>query len=218
MRSSIALFVLVVMAAPAAAQTRTATRGSASEPSVSFRPFFLAAGEQFAASKTFEAAFDGKSSGPFWGGGLQVDFGGGLFVELSASRFSKSGQRAFVSNGQAFPLGIPLKATITPLEIAAGGRVRVTPRVIPYAAAGISRYAYTETSDLSAGGEDVSAGHIGFVAFGGVEVRVHPWIGIGVEAQFTRIHGILGDAGTSQAFGETDLGGTAVRVKVLVGR
>jgi len=44
------------------------------------------------------------------------------------------------------------------------------------------------------------------------------WIGLGVDVQYTRVTGLLGKAGTSQAFGEDDLGGTAARVKVLVGR
>jgi opacity protein-like surface antigen len=202
------------VAVPAAAQAR---RVVPAEPDVSFRPFFLVAGERFAAKKTFDAAF-ASTSGPFWGGGLQIDFRSGLFVEVAASRFSKTGQRVFVSNDQVFPLGIPLTAKVTPLEITVGGRFRVTPRVAPYAGGGVGRYAYSETSDFSDTSENVSINHVGFIVFGGAEVRLHPWIGVGIEAQFARVSGILGDAGISNAFGERDLGGTAVRMKVLVGR
>jgi opacity protein-like surface antigen len=123
-----------------------------------------------------------------------------------------------VSNGQVFPLGIPLKATITPFEVTAGYRFPVTPKIVPYAGAGVGRYAYTETSTFNDTGEDIDASHAGFIVVGGVEVRPHRWIGVGVDAQFTRVKGILGTAGISQELGETDLGGTAVRVRVLVGR
>ena len=43
-------------------------------------------------------------------------------------------------------------------------------------------------------------------------------LAVGVDAQYTRVTGILGATGVSQAFGESDLGGTAVRVSILVGR
>jgi hypothetical protein len=212
---AVSLAVLVT-AMPASAQVRRTAPPA--EPDVSFRPFFEAAGEQFAAKQTFDAAFSGKSSGAFWGGGLQIDFRSGIFIELAASRFSKTGERAFVSNGQVFSLGIPLRATVTPLEISAGGRFRISPRVIPYAGGGLTRYHYSETSDFSAAGDDVTADHFGAMVFGGAEIRVHRWIGVGLEAEFARVSGILGDGGISKAFGETDLGGTGFRVKVLVGR
>ena len=53
---------------------------------------------------------------------------------------------------------------------------------------------------------------------GGAEFRLHPWVRLGIDAQYTHISGILGVAGVSQAFDETNLGGTAVRVKILAGR
>lgn len=217
MRLILALPVLLAASVPVAAQTRTATTRDEA-PAVSFRPFFLAKGDQFAASKTFDAVFGSQSLSPFWGGGVQIDLRPGVFVEIEVSRFSKTGQRVFVSNGQAFPLGIPLKATVTPFEVTGGYRLRLTPRFAPYAGAGVGRYAYSETSTFNDAGEDVEASHVGFIVMGGVEVRVHRWVGIGVDAQFARVTGILGTAGISKEFGDTDLGGTALRVKVLVGR
>ena len=229
MRLTILVGLMLTAAIPATGQTRTTT-GSA-EPDYSFRPFFVAKGHRFAASQTFEAAFESRFS-PFWGGGLEVDIRPNTFVEIAASRFSKSGQRAFVSDGQAFRLGIPLKATVTPIEVTAGVRFPVTrrpprgrvatqpatPTVIPYVGGGVGWYKYTETSTFADSGENIDASHAGFVAVGGVEVRLHPWIGVAVDAQFTRVTGILGSAGISKEFGETNLGGTALRVKVLVGR
>jgi hypothetical protein len=53
---------------------------------------------------------------------------------------------------------------------------------------------------------------------GGVEFRAHRWVGVSVDVHYTQVRGILGSAGISKEFGEDNLGGTAVRVKVLVGR
>ena len=121
-------------------------------------------------------------------------------------------------NGQVFQLGIPLTARITPLEISAGYRFMASPRLIPYAGAGIARYAYTETSDFADAGENIDTTHTGYLVLGGVEVRAHRWVGVSVDVQYTQVTGILGSAGISKEFGEDNLGGTAVRVKVLVGR
>ena len=219
MRVTIAIILTFAAALPLAAQTRgPVANGPDSEPpAVSFRPFFLASAERPAAKQTFEAVF-GESLQQFWGGGVQVAFRGGLYVEVAASRFEKTGQRAFVSDGKAFQLGIPLTARITPLEFSAGYRFRASPRIIPYAGAGVARYAYVETSEFAESGENVDATHTGYLVLGGVEVRAHRWIGVSVDVQYTHVTGILGSAGISKEFGEDNLGGTAVRVKVLVGR
>src|SRR4029078_3581273 len=122
-------------------------------PAVSFRPFLLVSAVQPAAKKTFEAVL-GEMLQPFWGGGVQVALRSGFFVEVNASRFEKTGQRAFVFNGQAFPLGIPLTARITPLEFSGGYRFAVSPRIIPYGGAGVARYAYVEKADFAGTVED----------------------------------------------------------------
>ena len=219
MRLTLALVLTLATASPLAAQTRRpqARRPAVPAPAVSFRPFFLVSAEQPAANKTFEAVF-GQSLQQFWGGGVQVALRSGFYVEVEASRFKKTGQRAFVFNGQAFRLGIPLSATIMPLELSAGYRFKVSPRLLPYAGGGIARYSYTETSDFSDTGEDVDATHTGYLVLGGVEVRAHRWVGVSVDVQYTQVTGILGGAGVSKEFGESNLGGTAVRLKVLVGR
>ncbi|MEO8258687.1 MAG: outer membrane beta-barrel protein [Acidobacteriota bacterium] len=218
MRVTFALILTFAAALPLAAQTPRPLAGSNGDaPAVSFRPFFLAVAQRPAASETFDAVF-GQTWQQFWGGGVQAAFRSGLFAEVSASRFENTGQRAFVFNGQSFPLGIPLTARITPLEFSAGYRFRTSSRLIPYAAAGIGRYAYVETSDSSDSGDNVDAAHIGYLVLGGVEVRAQRWIGVSVDVQYTHVNGILGSAGISQELGEDNLGGPAVRVKLLVGR
>jgi hypothetical protein len=216
----LACLVAVLVSAPLAAQTpRAAVPFASQTPALSLRPFFVATGQDFAAKTTFNAVF-GQSLEPFVGGGVQFALRSGVFVEVGVSRFRKSGQRAFVSNGQTFQLGIPLTATITPLELSLGYRfgASTSSRLVPYVAGGVGSYAYQETADFAATGDNVDTRHSGYLAAGGVEFRVHRWIGVAVDAQYTHVSGILGDGGISKDAGETDLGGVAARFKVLIGR
>jgi hypothetical protein len=209
-KTTLILLAGLVLATPAAAQDA---------PALSVRPFVVAAEQSFAATQTFDATFS-QHTGPFFGGGLQAVILDKFVVEVGASRFRKDGDRAFLSGGQAYSLGIPLTATITPFEITGGYRFlfRSMPRVRPYAAAGWTRYSYKETSDFALDGENIDTHHSGFVANGGVEVRVHRWIGAAFDVEYSRVRGILGTGGVSQQAGEEDLGGVAARFKVIVGR
>ncbi len=219
MKLVIACALAVCSAAPIAAQTRRPAARREATPKLSLRPFFLATVEQFSAKTTFDAAF-GQSSGPFLGAGAQLTLRNGLFVDVAASRFKKTGQRAFVNDGQVFQLGIPLDATLTPFEVTAGYRFGAATfsRFVPYAGAGFGRYSYQETSGFAADGENVDAHHLGYLAVGGLEFRFHRWIAVSADAQYTHVPGILGLGGVSKDAGETDLGGIAARFRVLVGR
>ena len=219
MRLAIALFLTLALSAPLAAQTRRPTATGNTEPKLRLRPFFLATGQQFAAKTTFNAVF-GSPTAEFWGGGLQLVLGDVIYIDVSASRFRKTGQRAFLNDGQAYRLGIPLTATVTPFEVTGGYRLRLPKHrsVIPYVGAGIGSYSYTETSDFADAGDNIDTGHAGFLVVGGVEFRVHRWVGIAADLQYTHITGVLGTGGISKEAGESDLGGGAVRVKVVVGR
>jgi hypothetical protein len=231
------VFLAVALPVAAAAQTRPAQPRPATTrpagPAFAFRPFFVVKGERAAASQTFDAALDSQLLLPFLGGGLQIDLRRNLFIEIAASRFSRTGQRVFLSDGQVLPLGIQLKATVTPIEVTAGrrfplarrppprarvGTPTLPPKVFPYLGAGVGLYRYSETSTFNDAGEDIDASHVGYILVGGVEVRASRWIAVAVDAQYTYVSGILGIAGISKEFGETDLGGTGLRVKVLVGR
>jgi len=161
---SLSLGVCLCLAAPAAAQD---------PPALSIRPFVMATEQSFKAIDTFDATF-GKTVFPFFGGGVQVVINDGAFVEVGASRFRQDGQRAYLSGGKTFKLGIPLTATITPLEISGGYRFRIPglPRVRSYGAVGVGSYAYQETSDFADAGDNVDTRHTGFVASGGAEFRL----------------------------------------------
>jgi hypothetical protein len=208
-------------------------------PDIAIRPFFELRREGFVAEKTFDAVF-GQTSASFWGGGAQVLlWRGRVYGEVNASRLLESGgqltgQRVFVSSaGDVSRLGIPLRAKIQPLEVLGGYRfnLRLNGRqqIIPFVGAGVSRYHYTESSDFAAASENVDATRSGFVFEGGVEYRVHKWVGIAGDAHYDHVPGILGTGGASQVFAagtipgatgahESDLGGWAVRLKVVVGR
>jgi hypothetical protein len=211
--TSKALTVLAALAvaSPAAAQSRVGR-------DISVRLFGLVSSQQFAAQETFDASF-GSSRGMFWGGGVEVVLPSGIFADLAASRFSKVGQRAFINNGQAFGLGIPLTATITPIELTAGYRVKLKRiPIVPYIGVGAGSYGYQESSTFDDPNESVDERKIGVLALVGAEVRVRPWLRASVDVQDTRITGILGDSGLSQQANENDLGGVAVRFRIIFGR
>jgi len=207
-KTTVLLLSGLLLAAPVAAQDA---------PSLSIRPFVMATEQAFAATKTFDAVF-GRSRAPFFGGGVQVVLLDRIVVEVGASRFKQTGERAFRSGDQNFRLGIPLTATITPVEITGGYRFPMWEHARPYVAAGVGSYAYTETSEFSDPEENIDARRTGFVANGGFEFRVHRWVGFTVDVQYSHIPDILGTGGISQQVGEKDLGGVAARFKLIVGR
>lgn len=222
-----ALFAFAI-AVPAYAQTagsifsRRGPVAADEAPRLSLRPYFLVTGEELSARNTFDAAF-GSAFQPFFGAGVELATRRGWFVDVAASRFSKDGHRAFFFNNQAFDLGIPLTSTVTAAELTGGYRfLRLYRRVIPYAGAGVGSYAYKEVSRESTNSSisttDVDSSRAGFLLVGGAEIRLHRWIGAAVDAQYTRVTGILGNAGVSQQAGEKSLGGTAIRLRVIVGR
>jgi outer membrane protein W len=214
-KTFIALLYATLIATSAAAQAGPS--GAPDAPALSLRPFAVVSGERFAASTTFKAVF-GQSVEPLWGGGLQLALKDGVYVDVTASRFKKTGQRAFVFDGQSFQLGIPVTATLTPIEVTAGYRMRRTSRLIPYIGAGVGSYGYVEKGDAADASEDLTTRHVGYLVVGGVEFRVGRWVALSGDAQYTRVPGILGNGGVSKDAGEGDLGGIAGRFRVIIGR
>jgi hypothetical protein len=49
-------------------------------------------------------------------------------------------------------------------------------------------------------------------------MRLQKWISAAADAQYTAIRGILGQGGLSKDVSENDLGGVAVRIRVILGR
>jgi opacity protein-like surface antigen len=172
----------------------------------------------FHAQDSFDAVFD-RHTGPVFGGGGQVLLPSGVYIEVAASRFTRDGERAFVTaTGEVFRLGIPVDLTITPLEITGGWRFRRWRRVVPYGGAGYSSYRYQESSDFADPDENVDARFSGFHVVGGAEFQPRRWLAVGGEVAWASIPNALGSGGVSAALGEDNLGGTTLRVKISVGQ
>jgi opacity protein-like surface antigen len=92
------------------------------------------------------------------------------------------------------------------------------PKFIPYGGAGFSSWQYRETSEFADGDEEVNERFNGFHLVGGAEYRVMRWMAVGGEVMWSSVPDALGGGGVSAAFDESNLGGSAIRVKVTVGR
>ena len=216
---TIAAVVLALAASSSPLAAQPASSLNEDQPAVSIRGFVFGSLEQMSAKTTFDGVF-GKSAQPFWGGGAQLVFRLGPFVEVSGSQFKKDGQRAFLFNGQAFRLGIPLKAAITPVELSGGYRFHLFdyPDFHVYLSAGVGWYGYKETFSAPDAADSVDTRTKGYLATVGVEQRLHRWVAFAVDGQYTHVPGVLGTGGLSKDANEKDLGGIAVRFRAVVGR
>jgi len=192
---------------------------SRAQGQVSFRGFGDAGLTVFTATKSFKAILD-KSSGPVFGGGIQVGFPSNLFVSLGASRFHRTGRRVFVFNNEVFPLAVDDTITVTPLDLTAGYRFGRRGTLVPYAGGGVSWVKFEETSAHSTEADDVKTTHVGFHVAGGVEIPLGRLIGAGVDATWSAVPNGLGDEPSSVAhlYDEHDLGGFTLRARIILGR
>jgi opacity protein-like surface antigen len=209
MRTVCVVAICLACSAVADAQTRA----------FSVRGFADAGSTMFSSGKSFTAVF-GHNRGAVFGGGGEGVLRRRVFVSLRASRFRRTGERVFLHGGERFGLGIPTTVTITPLELTGGYRFDHGWRVVPYAGGGIGSHRYTEASPFGGGGEDVKEDFLGYHLVGGAEIRVTRWIGTAAEVQWGTVPDALGADANSAAreFGESNLGGTTVRVKLIIGR
>ena len=213
---------LLINAQAAFAQQRPAARPAPTPQQTSIRGFGDLGVTLFSASDTFDAVL-GSSAGVFFGGGVEVVLPQRYFFNVRLSRFSKSGERVFVDEGEVFPLGINTEISITPIEVTGGYRFQPRGRtrsVIPYLGGGVGFHRYSETSDFADSDEDVSETFTGFHALGGVEFRLSRIFAIGGEGQWTTVPDALGSetSSASEAFGEKNLGGFGFRVRFVIGR
>jgi len=216
--STLLLGSLLLLPSTASAQSPVSSNSTPSTyPMFSPRGFVLFSRQQFQAEKTFEAIFD-DASGSFRGFGADLVLARNVFVEIGWSRFEKTGERVFLFNNTVNKLGIPLTITLRPFEFSGGYRVTVWPRVIPYGGIGVASVRYEETSDFAATGDDVSVSGSGVVFLGGAEVRLARFIGVSADIHHSSLGDMIGKGGISKEYGEDNLGGTAVRFRIIIGR
>ena len=198
----------LLLAAPAQAQIDVRLRG-----------FGDVGARTFMASDSFKSIL-GSARGFVFGAGIEADLPWRTFASLRASRFSKTGERVFLSNFEQFDLGIPTTITVTPIEITGGYRHDDGQRIVPYAGLGIGWHAYKETSDFSVWTDNVKQRFVGYHLLGGAELRVTRWIGAAGEVQWATVPDALGQDlnGVSREYREDNLGGTTVRLKFVIGR
>jgi len=206
--------VCLVVARPAYAQSGGA--GSQNPGRIGLRTYAMCDSLQMAASKSFDAVF-GTSTLSGCGAGVEVvDLWKHIFVRVTASRVKKTGERVFVSDGTAYPLGIPLEMSMTPTELGAGWRFvsdRRPSRFVPYVGAGAVWLNYEETSDFADSGENVSTQYTGSTVFGGVDVALVRYVSVGGEVGYRTVNA-NGLGGASQEFSEKNLGGAVLRFTV----
>ena len=202
---------------PANSATRTAAPQRRSEPRVGVRGFAQAGYSMLRAQESFEAVL-GSARARFYGAGAQIRFANGLFAQGTWERFQETGERVFVFEQTVYPLGIPNTITITPLSFTGGYRFGARRRLVPYVHGGYTTFRYEEATPYADGDGEFNERFDGYVAGGGVEFRVTRWIAAASEAQYTTVPDALGNGGVSALFGEPDLGGFQLQIKVLVGR
>jgi hypothetical protein len=170
----------------------------------------------FAAADSFEAVgASGHQQG--LGGGVSVTgIWRGLFVDVGVARQKMTGERVFVDAGTVYPLGIPLEITIRPVDLAGGWRLSHG-RISPYVGAGVTFLSYREQSTFAVGGDDVDERATGGLFLAGADVKALTWLSVGGEVRYRKVSGILGDGGVSQIFGDDQLGGVAVALRVSLG-
>lgn len=204
---------------------------------VAVRGFVQAGLLRFAADESF-TAITGRPGAAVYGGGGQIGVAS-LFVQGSVERYAAAGRRVFVFEDRVFDLGIPNRITIVPVQVTAGYRMtrRGRWRLAGYGGGGLGAYRFAESAPFGPRtgdppeapaeaavpplgppyGDEVRETHRSYHVLGGVEAPLLPWLWLGGEGQWTWVPGALGEGGAPAVFGETDLGGLTLRVKLSVG-
>ena len=169
---------------------------------------------RFAAQNSFQA-ITGHGGGPVVGGGAEVRIGS-LFLGGSIDRYTQTGQRVLVIDREVFGLGVPDTISLVPMTALAGWRFEHA-YATPYVGGGIGTVLFKEESPAADPGENTRTRFMSYHAIAGVEFR-NGWVATAFEVEYSRIPDSIGVGGVSAAFQESNLGGVAGRIKILVGR
>jgi hypothetical protein len=203
-------------AAPPPARAESRRAPPAQPPMVSVFAFGDVGYQYLLAKHSFSAVL-GDAHGFTFGAGAEVRLRDRFFVGASVARFQENGERVFISNGEVFRLGIRDTIRIVPFAITGGYRY-TTPEGAVYVGGGVGRYFYRETSDFAAAGENIDESHPAYHVLIGIEFPARGSFRAAFEVQYTTVPDALGSSGASEVFGERNLGGFDIRLKILGGR
>jgi opacity protein-like surface antigen len=198
---------------PPASNQQPARRPPPKKPPVGVRLYGFYEFDALAAADTFNAVTGSSTTNGFGGGFEVTNVASKLFIRGTVAHAGKDGERVFVNNGEIFKLGIPLTVAMTPIEFGGGWRSVVDRRGrwAIYAGAGVVFLNYSETTPSGTADDNTSKTFTGYSLFGGFDRTFHKNLVAGAEVQYRGVPNAIGTAGTSAAFGETDLGGFAIR-------
>lgn len=209
----------------AATQTTPPRRPAAVKPR---QPLFtIDAHVQFGQlSQTAKDSFTailGTSTGQVFGLGTELALRNGVFVRADVSYFSAEGERVELIDDEVVQLGIPLTLSLMPIEVSGGYRfspIRFGRRgqlgVVPFVGAGAGTVRYHEATDEDHPEEEANESFGSYHFLVGADVPLGKRVAIGLELTRRWVQDGLGSGGISEAFGETDLGGTTMLVRVRV--
>lgn len=200
-------------AVPPAGQSR---RGPPRRRPYSLRLFAQGGVSRFTADDTFTAVL-GRPNGLWWGGGVHGRSGNGWQVEVAADVFQATGTRVFAFEDEVFDLGIPVTVRLVPVTASLGYRFWTRGARAAYASVGAGRVFVRERSDDADADEDIDADVATYQVVGGFELRSQSSVSMAIEAQYSLTPNALTNA-VATAYGERDLGGAQLRLKVLFGR
>jgi hypothetical protein len=168
-----------------------------------------------AAPKTAKALFDGETSG--WQGGGFATYGvtRNVFLTASGTFFQKKGERVFVvdPDGPIARLGHPLTLRLIPAHLSVGYRFEPWPSVVPYLSVGGGAVFFREESTIGVTTEKSSRTKGMGIAIVGVDY-VKGGLLAGVQASWSTMPKIVGRSGVSAVYGEDDLGGVSVSLRL----
>jgi len=212
--------VLLTIARSASSQSAAAPPTRATAPvttGVSVGGFLDVGGLTLLAGDSAKAVL-GRSTIPIVGVGGRFVWREHLFAEARVGRMRQTGQRIYQIDGERFPLGIPLTVRLVPVEVTAGYRFSARRHIRPFVGVGGGVVWYDEDSRFAEGDENARMAFGEYHVVGGGEIRVWKWISASGSVVFSSVPHAIGGGGISSDLGQTNLGGTSVRARVVIGR
>ena len=201
---------------PASPQKPAPQKPGAPRTPIGIRAAFVVDSTSMMASQTYETL---TGSSRFTGFGGEVDILNlwrKLYLRAGFSSALRKGERVHQISGEdPISTGVPITIRTKPIEVSLGIRreLRKHPKYELYAGGGLLFIRYSEKSSFAEPADDVSDAFRGLVGHAGLEYTLtknRKWVA-GFEAQYRSVGHALGNAGISQSFSESNLGGVTVR-------